>query len=216
MWVNRIIAHYGFNHWYLCVDSDELFVYPNMEKSSIVNFIEREKSKRIRSIMVDMYSENGIWKEYDLNKLNIKEKYCYFDTTSYKERANFKFELIVGGPRTRVFSKNNNEFSGIMVKHPLFYFEKGDIQGHSHYQFPFKYNFGLKNNSAILHYKFLPTDLQKYKQRVELKNYANGSSEYNIYIKSYNENPNLTFMYEGSKEYKSSLSLNLIDIYNKK
>ncbi|WP_291652702.1 glycosyltransferase family 2 protein [Clostridium sp.] len=214
-WINRIIAHYGFNHWYLCVDSDELFVYSNMENVPIDNFIENERSKRIRSIMIDMYSENGIWENSDLNSIDIKKKYCYFDTNSYKERANLKFELIVGGPRTRVFSKTENDFSGIMVKHPLFFFERGDIQGHSHYQFPFKYNFGLKNNSALLHYKFLPSDLHKYKQRVELKNYANGSSEYNIYIQSYNEDPSLSFMYGGSEKYKNSLSLNLINIYNK-
>ena len=211
-WVNRIIAYYGINRWYLCVDSDELFVYPNMENINIKEFISQQKTKRIRSIMLDMYSNEGIWKKNHIDKDDIRRKYCYFDSDSYKERANIKFELIVGGPRTRVFSKNKNEFTGIMVKHPLFYFQKGDIQAHSHYQFPYKYNFNIECKTALLHYKFLPNDLNKYKQEYESGNYANGSKEYKIYISSYNENPNETFMYEGSKEFKDSSTLSLIDI----
>lgn len=211
-WINRIIAYYGINRWYLCVDSDELFVYPDMENVRVEDFVKKQNIKRIRSIMLDMYSDEGIWKDKDINEKDIREKYCYFDCNSYRERANIKLELILGGPRARVFSKKNNEFTGIMVKHPLFYFEKGDIQGHSHYQFPYKYNFGLECKTALLHYKFLPNDLNKYKQRYENGNYANGSKEYKIYISSYNKKPNETFMYKDSRKFSDSSALNLVDI----
>ena len=35
VWVNMIIAIYGYNKWYLIVDSDELFTYKNMENIKI-------------------------------------------------------------------------------------------------------------------------------------------------------------------------------------
>ena len=88
----------------------------------------------------------------------------------------------------------------MLTKYPLFYFIKGDIQCGSHFQYPFSPNCGVPCTTALLHYKFLKSDLEKYMDRVKLGNYANGSEEYKKYIEVYNKGKNISLYNE--KIYK--------------
>ena len=40
-WKNQVIARMGLNHWYIYIDADELLVYPDMEKVSLEEYMER-------------------------------------------------------------------------------------------------------------------------------------------------------------------------------
>lgn len=206
-WINRIIAHYGFNHWYLCVDSDELFVYDKMEEINIDEYISKlgKKNRRVRALLLDMYSKEPIFKETE----NIQEYYSYFDGDTYKHKSTYKLEAVTGGPRQRVFFENSNK-KFMLTKYPLFYFIKGDIQCGSHFQYPFSPNCGVPCTTALLHYKFLKSDLQKYMDRVKLGNYANGSEEYKKYIEIYNKGKNISLYNEKSIKYIDSQSLKKI------
>ncbi len=206
-WINRIIAHYGFNHWYLCVDSDELFVYDKMEEMTIDEYISKlgKKNRRVRALLLDMYSKEAIFQETD----NIQGYYCYFDGDTYEHKSTYKLEAVTGGPRQRVFFENSNK-KFMLTKYPLFYFIKGDIQCGSHFQYPFSPNCGIPCTTALLHYKFLKSDLQKYMDRVKLGNYANGSEEYKKYIEVYNKGKNISLYNEKSIKYIDSQSLKKI------
>ncbi len=206
-WINRIIAHYGFNHWYLCVDSDELFVYDNMEEISIEGYISKlgKKNRRVRALLLDMYSKDAIFKDTE----NIQEYYCYFDCDTYTHKSTYKLEAVTGGPRQRVFFENSKK-KFMLTKYPLFYFIKGDIQCGSHFQYPFSPNCGVPCTTALLHYKFLKSDLEKYMDRVKLGNYANGSEEYKKYIEVYNKGKNISLYNEKSIKYINSESLKKI------
>lgn len=206
-WINRIIAHYGFNHWYLCVDSDELFVYDKMEEININEYISKlgKKNRRVRALLLDMYSKEPIFKETE----NIQEYYCYFDGDTYEHNSTYKLETVTGGPRQRVFFENSQK-KFMLTKYPLFYFLKGDIQCSSHFQYPFSPNCGVPCTTALLHYKFLKSDLQKYMDRVKLGNYANGSEEYRKYIEVYNKGENISLYNENSIKYVDSQSIKKI------
>ena len=185
-WINKIIAHYGFDRWYLCVDSDEIFVYENMEQISIekyISHINREKNRRIRALLIDMYSKKPLFSN-EKGVENIRERFCYFDKDSYYIKNTYKYDGIVGGPRQRI----SPEKSFMLTKYPLFYFKKGDLQCCSHFQFPYKYNCDIPCSTGLLHYKFLENDLEKYIERAELGNYANGSEEYKKYVEHYKSN----------------------------
>ncbi len=204
-WINRIIAHYGFDRWYLCVDSDELFIYENCENKKINKFVEElenNNQRRVMTIMIDMYSKEGIFSKVE--QKDIKDTYCYYDYDTYTMTKNTKLNELRGGPRERFFSSNNIEKKFLLTKHPLFKFRKGDIQGSSHFQFPYKDNFNLKIKGAILHYKFLYNDFEKYKKRAEEGNYANGSFEYKAYINKYMNGEMINFYSEHSKKYTTS------------
>ncbi len=208
-WINRIISFYGFNKWYVVVDSDEHLVYSNHETVDINQFISLVKEKgykRVRSLMLDMYPKEKINPdESDLNS-NYISQYSYFDKDTYTVTNELGGLMVKGGPRKRIF-----DLEVYLTKHPIFYFQVGDIQGHSHYQYPYSKNQGLPCFAALLHYKFLNSDLKKYEDRVKSNSFYNGSEEYKQYLNVFNRNRGITFYYEGSEEYVNSKSLSEID-----
>lgn len=209
-WINKILSIYGFDRWYLYVDSDELFVYEGIETKGIqgiIKYAERKKLTRISTIMVDMYSIEGIFKT-NTSKENIINRYKYFDRDSYVTSKNYKGLVVRGGPRKRVMAENLEWKGPVLIKHPLFKFKKGEIFESAHYIFPFQTTSFI--GGALLHYKFLTSDLDRYKKIAKEGNFSEGSKEYKTYIKSYQKNKNLNFMYEGSVEYKDSSSLKFI------
>lgn len=210
-WINKLISIYGMNRWYLYVDSDELFVYDNCENKDIHNLIDtmhEKKFYRMGVAMIDMYSERGIYKPVALNK-KIDEELIYFDTNSYNVTEIYKGTSITGGPRERVLGKSERT-SPLIVKHPLFYFNEGNIFESAHYLFPYKFNIPI--NGALLHYKFLESDFEKHKIIAKEGNFSMGSKEYKMYISSFSSNSDITFMYHGTARYNNSSSLREINI----
>ncbi|UQZ75702.1 hypothetical protein C2I17_14715 [Niallia circulans] len=203
-WVNRLIAYYGFNRWYINVDSDELLIFNECENKSIIdliNFFENNNITRARALMVDMYNEGRLFNSNVID--DIYNEFCYFDlNTYYKEETTAYFDEVRGGPRERLFGHNP-----LLTKYPVFKFMPGDIQGKSHYQFPYIKNKNSNCYLALLHYKFLPNDLLKYKNIAEQGNYHNGSIEYKKYIEVYNSQKSTTFYYNNSIRLTDSNSI---------
>lgn len=219
-WIRQITDIYGYNRWYLIMDSDELFVYPGMEEyliKKLIDFAEHEKLYGLQSFMIDMYSKADINSEYynDLKEYDIKKENCYFDTDSYFVENSYKGTKILGGPRARVFKHHkNNLFTPLLTKNSLMYLKKEDFFG-IHYSIPYFKNFNHQLISGLLHYKFLPGDNENYMQIAEKGNYADGSSEYKQYVKSLRENSPIFFYYERSQAFNSSLDLLKINIIDK-
>ena len=210
-WITRLLAHYGFDRWYLCVDSDELFVYFDCETTSIDKFVmscECRNERRVRSLMLDMYCDKPM--PLDDDGEDIRRTYCYFDTNTYTTTAKEKLDEVRGGPRSRILS-HGDAAKFLLTKYPLFKFMQGDIQGFSHFQFPYDENYGLECRSALLHYKFLANDMEKYIQRAQQGNYASGSLEYKEYAQRLGDGKKISFFDPTfSKPYKSSESLRQI------
>ncbi len=62
-WIRKIQDLYGYNRWYLIVDSDELFSYVGMEKHSIcelVKYLKYMNVGRARSFLLDMYPNHKL------------------------------------------------------------------------------------------------------------------------------------------------------------
>ncbi|MFW6015709.1 MAG: glycosyltransferase family 2 protein [bacterium] len=221
-WIRQITDNYGYNRWYLILDSDELFTYPGMEIGKVkdlIAFAEKKKMNFVQSFMIDMYSKDKInsiiSKDFDISKYDIKKNNCYFDIDSYIVKKGLRGKEIIGGPRSRIFSDSKEEFSPLLTKNPLVYLTKSDIYG-THYSMPYYKNFNNPVISGILHYKFLPTDGKKYVQIAKEGNYAGGSVEYKQYIKVIRSNPNLCFYYNSSQKFTSSEDLLKINIIDKK
>jgi hypothetical protein len=203
-WINRILAYYGFNRWYAVLDSDELLVYDNYETHKIDELIALAKRWSITAfsgMMIDMYFHNGTE---------------YFDKTGYFEGKFFNlFPHPMGGMRYRFFGTQVG-----LGKTPVFFFDNKTIY-HIHNLFPFEKNFQKKNTLALLHYKFLDSDLEKYMERVKNKCMSNDSEEYKIYIEKMN-NKNLSFYdknisekYMGSKSFVENELIEKLERYFK-
>ena len=210
-WLNRVFSYFGYKHWFVCVDSDELLAYPNCERMTIQEFIALKKKKRLPAVMVDMYPNTDVLECVDKDQ-DTYERFSYFDIDTYYKISDYKYEAVYGGPRKRVFSSAENDFNCRLTKYPIFYYEKGDFQGCSHYQFPFKKNYSSEFSVALLHYKFFQSDIEKYKERAKSGNYSSGSLEYKAYASRIESNSPLIFYFEGSEKMRSSDDLRRLSI----
>lgn len=210
-WINKLVAYYGLNRWYLILDSDELFSFYKMESRNIeylIDYCVKHSIDRMRAVMIDMYGADSFY--LDNSEEDYLEKCKYFDSNSYKYENRDVIDLITGGPRRRIFNQKP-----WLTKYPLCYFVEGDIQGKSHFLFPYKKNKNTKCYSAILHYKFLPSDIRKYRKIATEGNYFNDSIQYKDYINHIDRSNGLSFMDEQSVEYSDTDSLYIIPVLEK-
>lgn len=206
-WLFKLISFYGFNRWYLELDSDELFVWPSMEKESITELVEKMQKKHLTALgscMIDMYKDDYIDKVEKQQNMDrdIKSEYCYFDTDSYfvdKEHS-INYPHYIGGPRYRIFEKEEGIIPATLTKYPLIFMKPGYLYRY-HYMYPYYINRKSLCYSALLHYKFIDGDIAKYKEIVEKGTYAKGSYHYKVYMEKLENEHNITFMYQASAKY---------------
>jgi len=138
-WINQLLARYGYDRWYLYFDSDELFVYPDLENITIqqlIEQVERRQLDRLGALMLDMYSDKPIYAPA-AEQQPIEQEFCYFDSDSYEISQSKRGKVVKGGPRKRVFSPELDD-SPLLIKFPLFYLREGMIFESAHYLFPFR------------------------------------------------------------------------------
>lgn len=201
-WVNRVIAHYGVDHWYLVVDSDEMLVYSGCEKSSVDRLIsecEAAGKTRLRALMVDMYARAGYFEFGERSE--FLSECVYFDSDTYRRCPRRHLDLVCGGPRERVFGQ-----APWLTKYPLFKLGPRGVECKSHFLFPLAENRGTQCALILKHYKFLPGDGKEYERRAESGTYYNGSSQYRKYISVIERESTLDFFYPGTKRYVDSRS----------
>ncbi|MGN1167814.1 MAG: glycosyltransferase family 2 protein [Lachnospiraceae bacterium] len=212
-WISKVINYFGFERWYLILDSDELFAYPGMEEQPITEYVKYLKQhgyERAFSFMLDMYSKEAIF-EGDSGE-DIKEAYRYFDTDTYKLGSCMHYQKIVGGPRERLLT-DENRMEMLQNKYPLVFYRKGDIYRY-HYVSPFEKNFGMPCTSALLHYKFLNGDLEKYKKIAADGNYAQGSQLYKKTLHALEGKDKFSFYSNHSAAYDTSEDLLRCEMIN--
>ena len=169
-WRQQIMEHYGTSKTYLLVDSDELFVYKNFKVTKISEYMKSNKTITSKSLMIDLYSKNGIEDE------NL-ENYKYADFNTYKT-TNKSFGIrYYGGFRNRIFGIKPS-----LQKISLLYYSGNEILINDHFCYPWAINKKSKNNSFLLHYKFLKGDIDKYKKFAMDGRHWNNSREYKVYV----------------------------------
>lgn len=205
-WVNRVVAHYGESRWYLVVDSDEILGYSGCEERSIdmvVKKLENDGQCRARALMVDMYAQSDFYTQG--RREDFLDECVYFDSDTYRKEPRRHLDLICGGPRERLFKQ-----SPWLTKYPLFTLGKRGVECKSHFLFPLFANTGTTCLLFLRHYKFLPGDLEEYKNRVSNGSYYNGSSQYKRYVEVLDKDNALDFVYQGTTRYVNSRSFDAL------
>jgi hypothetical protein len=202
-WIRKVMDIYGYDRWYLVVDSDELFSYPGSEEHGItelIGYAERKGLDRIGSFLLDMYPEHNLYAQGE--SADCVEENRFFDSDSYYMSKDGRGYMLRGGPRKRVF-ETGLDYTEPLSKYPLLFAKKEDLWS-DHRPLPFYKNFNSECLSVLRHYKFMPGDYEKYCKIAAEGNYYNGSANYKIYTKS---GENISFMYDNSIEYTDSKSL---------
>ena len=193
-WKQQILEFYGVGNKFLIVDSDELFIYQDYENTKLEEFINSKNISYIKALMLDVYTNKKIY-EGNLEDFNYVDKGTYKITTSvpYKQR-------FYGGPRSRVFGINPS-----LQKIPFILYTGNEIYANDHYYYPWNINEKAIFCSYLLHYKFLPSDKEKYNKFVKDERHWNNSHEYKVYQSILSNSSNISF-------YDKNISIPITDI----
>ena len=203
-WTRQIMDIYGYNRWYLCVDSDELLSYPGIEKLSIPRFAELLEGRKINVVtafMLDMHQKGIVFSGLGHD---IFSNFRYFSSAPYANVRTRTNRHIYGGFRSniaRVF----------LTKHPLLKMAETMLYTNDTV-FPVKHNFDTGVVAVLLHYKFTPGDQERYMRIVREGTYHKGSREYKAYMHFLARNPGFSTFTDDMDFYENSESLRKIDI----
>jgi len=208
-WINRVMAYFGDNRWYLVLDSDELLAYDDMEHHDIGQLIahmERKGITRCRAMMLDMYAADGYFESGE--RSDFLRQCVYFDADTYTTAPWDYHVALSGGPRRRLFGTE-----ATLTKYPLFRLADGELLYQAHAMFPLAKNLNTPCHLVIRHYKFLPGDKQKFERIAREGKYYGGSIEYKNYVKAMANGDVLHFVDVASVKYEDSASLRCISCY---
>lgn len=209
-WINRVLAYFGDNRWYLVLDSDELLAYDDMERRDIGQLIARLEQKHIlrcRAMMLDMYATDGYFEIGD--RADFLKQCVFFDVDTYTTGTWDYHVALSGGPRKRLFGTD-----ATLTKYPLFRLAEGELLYQAHAMFPLRKNLNTPCHLVLRHYKFLPGDKQKFESIAREGKYFGGSIEYKNYIKAMSDAKVVHFVDGASAKYEDSASLRSIPCYN--
>jgi glycosyltransferase involved in cell wall biosynthesis len=206
-WINRIIARYGYDRWYLYVDADEYLVFDGDARGllALVGFAEAKGLRRVRGMLVDMYGPAPLVGPGEPGPL--AERFPYFDGDSYAERLVLGRISRTGGPRTRVFSTAAEALLPELSKYPLFHIRKGEVFHGPHCLYPYRDNYASPCLVGLLHYKFTEGFVAKARRAVRERSYWQDSLEYRRYLLALEADRGLRLVYPGTRTYGGAADL---------
>jgi len=215
-WKKQAADALGYDKWYLILDPDEFFTYPDIENkplSAYIEFLESRKMKSILALMVDMYTKERLFTSVSGDFIN---DYRFFDTDTYMHKRWYGFQEIYNGPRWRVFHSDDMLMHTGLTKYPLVKLTK-DMVMSTHKNHPSKLNFATNGAAAfLLHYKFLPAEKSKYDDFAKGGIASVADREYRQMAKICSQNPELTLHYDGSQRLDSPIDLMKINVTDRK
>lgn len=202
-WVNWLLMRYCHGHWALVVDPDELFLYPFCDTRplrALTDWLDASSIRSFSAMLLDMYPKGRIDALPYKPSQNPLEIACWFDSGNYCIQKNHKFGnlWIQGGPRARVFFKDQPQRAPALNKIPLVKWDRRYAYVSStHTLLPRGLNLvydewgGEKASGLLLHTKFLSTFGEKAAEELERKQHYAGSKEYKAYADGIQNNPDL-------------------------
>lgn len=176
IWRERLMARYGFNRWYVNVDSDEFLVYESHGEESIGEYACRLTGagiSRLPSPMLDLYPV-GPLSEAELPEGQQPWKIAtHFDGDGYRATTFNTGISIYGGVRSRAFGA-----PGELIKYPLIYWTRDCSLGRTiHRPRPASRNFG-EASGALLHFKIFADVSAMAKRAVDNGQHHDGARLY--------------------------------------
>lgn len=213
-WMEYLLEQYGKGNWCMVVDADELFAYPHMDEiklDGLIAYLEKNSFSAMRSLLLDMYSENAVsavsYKQQDdpLEYCPFFDPLYFTDVTAFFDKKKWQYfesKVYAGGMRFRVFG---NECCVCLTKFPLFKYtdrsylvsgmhalngaEIADIEG------------------VVFHTKYLGDFIMEAAEEAARKQHFNGAFEYQLYHEHIKASGGLQLKYSDSVRYEGTSQL---------
>ncbi|SFH07669.1 Glycosyl transferase family 2 [Palleronia marisminoris] len=202
-WVNWLARRYCLGRWVLHVDVDEFFVFPFCDTRPIralTDWLDGSDIRSFGTMLIDMYPKGPVGEATYEAGQNPFEVASWFDSGNYTITRNWECKSlwIQGGPRARVFFRDDPSRSPALNKVPLVKWRRGTVFASStHNVLPRGLNLvfddlgGEKACGVLLHAKFLNTLGDRAKdEAVRAEHYA-GGREYQAYAEGLESSPEL-------------------------
>jgi len=224
-WVNWINRRYAHGHWTLVVDPDEFFVYPFCDTRplrALTDWLENSSIRSFSAMLLDVYPKGPLDAQPYREGQNPLEIASWFDSGNYTVKRNPTYGnlWIQGGPRARVFFRDNPHKAPALNKIPLVKWDRRFAYVSStHALLPRGLNQvydewgGEKASGALLHAKFLDTFSVKAAEELERKQHYSGSIEYKAYAETMQDNPDLWCKW--SEKYINWRQLEILGLMSK-
>lgn len=202
-WVNHLLYKYGHDHWTLVVDPDEFFIYPFCDTRplrALTDWLHASDIPSFSAMLLDMYGKGKLAEASYQSGQDPLEITPWFDSGNYTFKQNHEYGnlWIQGGPRARMFFKDQPRKAPALNKIPLVRWKRGYTYVSSvHAILPRALNKvydssgGEKASGLLLHTKFLDTfGVKAAEELARGEHYAN-SQEYIAYSKLVDDHPEI-------------------------
>ncbi|MFV0513542.1 MAG: glycosyltransferase family 2 protein [Jhaorihella sp.] len=224
-WLNWLQMKHGHGHWCLVVDPDEFLIYPFCDTRplrALTDWLDASSIKSFSAMLLDMYPKGRLDEQSYVEGRNPIDIACWFDSGNYTQRRNKAFGnlWIQGGPRSRVFFRDNPANAPALNKIPLVKWDrKYAYVSSSHMLLPRGLNQtfdewgGEKASGILLHAKFLDTFTAKAAEELERGQHYSASVEYKAYASSLQDDPGLWCKW--SEKYINWRQLEILGLMSK-
>ncbi|ETX28515.1 glycosyl transferase family 2 [Roseivivax isoporae LMG 25204] len=224
-WLNWLQMRHGHGHWCLVVDPDELFLYPFCDTRplrALTDWLDASSIRSFSAMLLDMYPKGRIDAQPYAAGQDPLEIACWFDAGNYAISRNPRYGnlWIQGGPRARVFFRNEPERAPALNKIPLVRWDRRFAYVSStHMLLPRGLNLvydewgGEKASGVLLHTKFLDTFGHKAEEELARRQHYGGSKEYIAYAEGIRDNPELWCSW--SEKYINWRQLEILGLMSK-
>ena len=224
-WLNHLQHKYAHEHWTLVVDPDELFVFPFCDTRPIRALTDWLDASAIRSfgaMLLDMYPKGAVDAEPYKKGQNPLEVACWFASGNYSIQKNHLYYnlWIQGGPRARIFFKDEPNRAPALNKTPLVKWDRRyAFVSSTHMLLPRGLNLvydewgGEKASGILLHTKFLDTFTSKAREELERKQHYADGQEYKSYVAELENQPELWCKW--SEKYINWRQLEILGLMSK-
>ncbi len=225
-WLNWLLWRHAHGHWVMVVDVDEFFVYPFCDTRpvrALTDWLDGSGVKAFSAMLIDMYPKGEIGARTYKEGEDPLEIANWFDSGNYMISKNDDYQnlWVQGGPRARIFFKDDPKNAPALNKIPLVRWERGFVYANStHMLLPRGLNLvydafgGEKPSGALLHAKFLNTFIEKTREELVRGEHFAASREYRAYAEQLDEAPPVLWC-KWSEKYINWRQLEILGLMSK-
>ncbi|MEM9736207.1 MAG: glycosyltransferase family 2 protein [Pseudomonadota bacterium] len=192
-WINHLLARHGAGRWILCVDPDELLVYPHhttRRLPALIRWLEATGRESFGTLLLDMYGPGPIETTAYRAGEDPLAAAPFFDAGNYVAERHGRYHnlWLQGGPRMRAFFADQPARAPALNKIPLVKWRPGTVFVTStHNLLPRRLNlvysrsFGTLTSGVLLHMKFLDCLAGKVTEELTRREHYDGGAEYDAY-----------------------------------
>lgn len=202
-WMQWLLMRYGHGHWCVCVDADELLVYPHHDTRplpALTGWLDSRNIDALGALMLELYPKGPVDQAPHRPGQNPTDVLSWYDSANYtiQRKSDIDALWIQGGPRARMFLHETPQRGPTLTKVPLVKWNRRFAYLNStHALLPRRLNRiyatdgGELLSGVLLHTKFLNTVSAKSAEEKRRRQHFGRPGDFDAYYDALAEGPDL-------------------------